>query len=324
MGTEGDSFFVVFRSAHDAVGAAVDGQRRLQAHTWPQRAQLRVRMGIHTGEPQRHEDGYIGEDVHRAARIGSTANGGQIVISAATRRLVSDLVDVEIRDLGHHRLKDLAGDELLYDVVARADCRVPAVAQPGQDSGPADQPYPARRPRRRTARRVQPVRRVGRPVGHPDGSGRIGQDPVGHRDRRKPRTALSGRRLFRRSAHGRSGRAHVGDDRRGARRRNRGRRAAARAGHRAPLRTPRPAGAGQPRTDQGRRRGRERGALRRPRRAGAGHLATAAASGGRTRVPGACAGAAGLSRARRGQAFGRGGDVRPARTDGPAHLRADR
>ncbi|MDT4970738.1 MAG: hypothetical protein QOG22_881 [Pseudonocardiales bacterium] len=118
MGTEGDSFFVVFRSAHDAVGAAVDGQRRLQAHTWPQGAELRVRMGIHTGEPQRHEDGYIGEDVHRAARIGSTANGGQIVMSEATRRLVSDLVDVEIRDLGHHRLKDLAGDELLYDVVA--------------------------------------------------------------------------------------------------------------------------------------------------------------------------------------------------------------
>ena len=108
----------MFRSAHDAIGAAVDGQRRLQAHTWPQGAELRVRMGIHTGEPQRHEDGYIGEDVHRAARIGSTANGGQIVISEATRRLVSDLVDAEIRDLGHHRLKDLAGDEPLYDVVS--------------------------------------------------------------------------------------------------------------------------------------------------------------------------------------------------------------
>jgi predicted ATPase/class 3 adenylate cyclase len=118
MGTEGDSFFVVFRSAHDAVAAAVDGQQALQTHTWPQGAQLRVRMGLHTGEPQRHEDGYIGEDVHRAARIGSTANGGQIVISGATRHLVTDLVGVEIRDLGHHRLKDLAGHEPLYDVVA--------------------------------------------------------------------------------------------------------------------------------------------------------------------------------------------------------------
>ena len=118
MGTEGDSFFVVFRSARDAVAAAVDGQRALQAHTWPHGAQLRVRMGLHTGEPQRHDDGYIGEDVHRAARIGSTANGGQIVISGATRRLVADLADVEVRELGHHRLKDLAGDEPLYDVIA--------------------------------------------------------------------------------------------------------------------------------------------------------------------------------------------------------------
>lgn len=118
MGTEGDSFFVVFRSAHDAIAAAVDGQRRLQTHSWPNGVDLRVRMGIHTGEPQRHDEGYIGEDVHRAARIGSTANGGQIVISGATRRLVRDLAHVEIRDLGHHRLKDLAGDEALYDVVA--------------------------------------------------------------------------------------------------------------------------------------------------------------------------------------------------------------
>ncbi|MDQ6686014.1 MAG: tetratricopeptide repeat protein [Actinomycetota bacterium] len=118
MGTEGDSFFVVFRSAHDALGAALEGQRGLQAQSWPRNAQLRVRMGLHTGEPQRYEDGYIGEDVHRAARIGSTANGGQIVISGATRRLVSDLAEVKIRDLGHHRLKDLAGEEPLYDVVA--------------------------------------------------------------------------------------------------------------------------------------------------------------------------------------------------------------
>jgi predicted ATPase/class 3 adenylate cyclase len=117
MGTEGDSFFVVFRSAHDAVAAAVDGQRGLQRHDWPDGAELRVRMGIHTGEPQRHEDGYIGEDVHRAARIGSTANGGQIVLSSATHRLVRDLAEVELRDLGHHRLKDLPGDEQLYDVV---------------------------------------------------------------------------------------------------------------------------------------------------------------------------------------------------------------
>jgi predicted ATPase/class 3 adenylate cyclase len=116
MGTEGDSFFVVFRSAHDAVGAAVEAQRALQEHTWSNDAELRVRVGIHTGEPERHEDGYIGADVHRAARIGSTANGGQIVVSGATRKLVGDLAGVTIRDLGYHRLKDLPGSEQLFDL----------------------------------------------------------------------------------------------------------------------------------------------------------------------------------------------------------------
>ena len=88
MGTEGDSFFVVFTSAQHAVLAAVEAQRGLARHEWPGDVQLRVRMGLHTGEPQRHEDGYIGLDVHRAARIMNTASGGQIVVSAATQALV--------------------------------------------------------------------------------------------------------------------------------------------------------------------------------------------------------------------------------------------
>ena len=117
MGTEGDSFFVVFRSAHDAIDAAVSGQQALQRAAWPDGAEVRVRMGLHTGEPQRHEDGYIGEDVHRAARIGSTAHGGQVVLSASTRRLVHDRGDLQVRDLGHHRLKDFDADEHLFDLV---------------------------------------------------------------------------------------------------------------------------------------------------------------------------------------------------------------
>ena len=119
MGTEGDSFFVVFRSAQNAVRAALRGQRQLQEHRWPGDQELRVRTGIHTGEPERHEEGYVGLDVHRAARIGATAHGGQVVISDATKQLVDDLGDlVEIRDLGRHRLKDLESAEHLYDVVA--------------------------------------------------------------------------------------------------------------------------------------------------------------------------------------------------------------
>ncbi|HEV8055744.1 MAG TPA: adenylate/guanylate cyclase domain-containing protein [Nocardioidaceae bacterium] len=118
MGTEGDSFFVVFDSAGQALLAALEGQRRLQTHPWPDDAPLRVRMGLHTGEPKRHEDGYIGLDVHRAARIAATAHGGQTVLSNATRMLLADPgEEVEVRDLGWHRLKDLDEPEHLYDAV---------------------------------------------------------------------------------------------------------------------------------------------------------------------------------------------------------------
>lgn len=118
MGTEGDSFFVVFTSAQQALGAAVEAHRRLHEHEWPGGVPVKVRIGMHTGEPQRHEDGYIGMDVHRAARIAATASGGQTVLSAATYTLVSGSTgDVVLRDLGWHRLKDLPEPERLYDVV---------------------------------------------------------------------------------------------------------------------------------------------------------------------------------------------------------------
>jgi predicted ATPase/class 3 adenylate cyclase len=118
MGTEGDSFFVVFTSARDALLAAVEGQRRLQRYDWPDGVPIRVRMGVHTGEPQRHEDGYIGIDVHRAARIAGTASGCQVVVSEACRLLAGPAgAGVEVRDLGWHRLKDLAEPEHLFDLV---------------------------------------------------------------------------------------------------------------------------------------------------------------------------------------------------------------
>jgi len=87
MGTEGDSFFVVFESAADAAGCCVAAQRALEGHAWPGGVAVRVRMGLHSGEPARHEDGYIGLDVHRAARIAAAAHGGQVVLSEATRHL---------------------------------------------------------------------------------------------------------------------------------------------------------------------------------------------------------------------------------------------
>ncbi len=143
MGTEGDSFFVVFTSAREAVAAAVAAQRGMGEHSWPGERDVRVRMGLHTGEPQRHEDGYIGEDVHRAARIGSTANGGQVVLSAATERLVRGMPEVGLRDLGEHRLKDLDGSERLYCVVADGLQRdFPPLRSPGRGAALPAWPTP--------------------------------------------------------------------------------------------------------------------------------------------------------------------------------------
>jgi predicted ATPase/class 3 adenylate cyclase/DNA-binding CsgD family transcriptional regulator len=120
MGTEGDSFFVVFGSARDAVRCCVAAQQALTAHDWPDGVAVRVRMGLHSGEPARHEDGYIGLDVHRAARIAAAAHGGQVVLSEATRLLVGSPLPagVSVRDLGSHRLKDIEAPERVYQLAA--------------------------------------------------------------------------------------------------------------------------------------------------------------------------------------------------------------
>jgi predicted ATPase/class 3 adenylate cyclase len=106
--TQGDAFFVAFPSAADAVAAAAEARHQLEA------GPIRVRMGIHTGEPIVSDEGYVGVDVHRAARIAAAAHGGQIVLSETTRRLLDS--DTATRDLGEHRLKDLTGPERLHQL----------------------------------------------------------------------------------------------------------------------------------------------------------------------------------------------------------------
>jgi class 3 adenylate cyclase len=107
--TQGDAFFYSFPRAHDGVRGAVAGQRALASHQWPRGAQVRVRMGLHTGEPHVGDEGYVGLDVVRAARICSAGAGGQILASETTRALVgNDLPDgVSVRDLGKQNLKDV-------------------------------------------------------------------------------------------------------------------------------------------------------------------------------------------------------------------------
>jgi predicted ATPase/class 3 adenylate cyclase len=106
--TQGDAFFVAFPRAGEAVAAAAEVQTALAG------GPIRVRIGIHTGEPLVTEEGYVGIDVHRAARIAASAHGGQIVVSETTRRLLDP--DAPLRDLGEHRLKDLTGAERLFQL----------------------------------------------------------------------------------------------------------------------------------------------------------------------------------------------------------------
>ena len=106
--TQGDGFFVAFGSAADAVAAADDAQRALEG------GPVRVRMGLHTGEPLVTDEGYVGMDVHRAARIAAAGHGGQVLLSHTTHELLPDGMD--IRDLGEHRLKDLSTPQRLYQL----------------------------------------------------------------------------------------------------------------------------------------------------------------------------------------------------------------
>jgi predicted ATPase/class 3 adenylate cyclase len=117
--TQGDAFFVAFPRATQAVAAAVAAQRALAAYPWPEGGDVRVRMGLHTGEPARTAEGYVGLDLHRGARICDAGHGGQILLSRTTADLAEqDLPDaITLQDLGEHRLKDLVLPEHLFEAV---------------------------------------------------------------------------------------------------------------------------------------------------------------------------------------------------------------
>ncbi|CAA9351402.1 MAG: hypothetical protein AVDCRST_MAG72-1445 [uncultured Nocardioidaceae bacterium] len=118
--TQGDSFFVVFDSPREGVAAAADAQRALAEHSWPEGVRLLVRMGLHTGEPLLLEGNYVGMDVHIAARIASSAHGGQVVLSSRTAQFLADDADTgvfRLKDLGHHRLKDLEQPQHILQLV---------------------------------------------------------------------------------------------------------------------------------------------------------------------------------------------------------------
>ena len=117
--TQGDAIFAAFPRARAALTAAVAAQRALGAQEWPNGEAVRVRMGLHSGEPEVGANRYVGLGVHRAARISAAAHGGQVLLSGATRELVEDELpsDVRLIGLGEHKLKDIDRPERLFQLV---------------------------------------------------------------------------------------------------------------------------------------------------------------------------------------------------------------
>jgi class 3 adenylate cyclase len=143
--TQGDAFFFVFSRARDAVTAAVDAQRAHAAATWPNGETVRVRIGLHTGEPAIHDEGYVGLDVVRAARICTVGRGGQILLSETTRALLgSGLPDgVSVFPLGQRHLRGIDEPERVYEI-AIEDLEQQE-AEPAAPPTPVEAPAPLER-----------------------------------------------------------------------------------------------------------------------------------------------------------------------------------
>jgi DNA-binding NarL/FixJ family response regulator/class 3 adenylate cyclase len=131
----GDELSLVFDRPHDAIAAAVEAQRALASHSWPKGSRLRVRMGIHTGEPSISEGSYYGLDVHVVARISAAGHGGQVLVSERVRLDAAD-AGFDFRDLGGYRLKGLPREERIFQVVAPGlDAEFPALRVDGKPRG---------------------------------------------------------------------------------------------------------------------------------------------------------------------------------------------
>ena len=142
--TQGDAFFFAFSRARDAVTAAVEAQRAHAQHDWPDGADVRVRMGLHTGEPALGSEGYLGLDVVRAARLCTAGGGGHVLLSETTRALAGSSLPegVSIFPLGERRLKDIDEPERVFELeiegVTPPEAPLPAAPPPSEDDAGAD------------------------------------------------------------------------------------------------------------------------------------------------------------------------------------------
>jgi class 3 adenylate cyclase len=128
--TQGDAFFYSFPRARDAVAAAVEVQRAHASEAWPDGEAVRIRLGLHTGEPAVGDEGYTGLDVVRASRIAAVARGGQVLLSETTRAIVADdLPDgAELRPMGDQRLRDIDRPEPLHELRIEGVSTAPATS----------------------------------------------------------------------------------------------------------------------------------------------------------------------------------------------------
>jgi class 3 adenylate cyclase len=146
MDTQGDAFFFAFTRAGDAVVAAVDVQRAHAAAEWPDGASVRVRIGLHTGEPALHDEGYLGLDVVRAARICTVARGGQVLLSETTRALLGSKLPegVSVFPLGERHLRGIDEPERVYELAIDEPEVVAEVEETPPVPAPADAEPPER------------------------------------------------------------------------------------------------------------------------------------------------------------------------------------
>ena len=201
--TQGDSFFVVFRMASDAVAAALAAQRSLAAQAWPSAGAVRVRIGLHTGEAIARGDHYVGQEIHRASRICDAGHGGQIVVSQTTAELVRGSLPegATLTPLGDYRLKDLGQAQRLFQLDAAG------LASDFPRLRSLD--IPTNLPTERSsfigrAADISAIRErlAGAPAGHADRHRRLGQDAPGAAGRRAGARPLHRRRVLRRPVAG--------------------------------------------------------------------------------------------------------------------------
>jgi class 3 adenylate cyclase len=181
--TQGDAFFFAFPRARDAVSSAVEAQRRHASYDWPEGRPVRVRMGLHTGEPAVGSEGYLGIDVVRAARLCTVGRGGQVILSETTRALVgSALPDgVAVHGLGERRLKDIDEPERLFELdIEGAPASDPAAETAAEPAQAAPTPSAEQTQPTRPAPAVQgPSSAAGGPLG-PDFGARLAERIQAH------------------------------------------------------------------------------------------------------------------------------------------------